>query len=163
MRIRGFLVGYFLMLLGMLVAAALFCRYMTGIDMLPEGLTLSGAFVGFFTMLYAFFVAQRGYNVRQLASEAGNVELVKQCRGHMGRRTMGFCNLAVCDYGVVVDSGQGGVRSIMYQDMSDFSVLPFEVRFCYGRMKCRFSFDRKLDVSLVARMMESFMDIFAKQ
>lgn len=163
MRIRGFLVGYLVMLLFMLAVAAVFCRYMMGIDMLPEGFTLSGAFIGFFTMLYAFFVAQRGYNVRQLASEAGNVELVKRCRGHMGKRVMGFCNLAVCDYGVVVDSASCGLKSIMYSDMSMFEVLPFEVRFNYGRTKCRFSFDRKLDVSLVSRKMEGFMRLFSSK
>lgn len=162
MRIRGFLIGYFVMLLVMLMAAALFCRYMMGIDMLPEGFTLSGAFIGFCTMLYAFFVAQRGYNVRQLASEAGNVALVKRCRGHFGKRAMGFCQVAVCDYGIVIDSKTCGLKSIMYSDMSAFDVLPFEVRFNCGRVKCRLSFDKKLDVSLVSRKMDSFMKIFAK-
>ena len=64
MRIKGLVVGYFTVLAGLFVAAALFCRFMSGRNMLPEGLSLSGGAIGLFTLLYAFFVANCSYMLR---------------------------------------------------------------------------------------------------
>lgn len=162
MRIKGLVVGYFTVLAGLFVAAALFCRFMSGRNMLPEGLSLSGGAIGLFTLLYAFFVANCSYMLRQTASEAGNVTFVTRCISHMGKKRGKRSQLAVCDYGLVVESVSDGCKVVNYEDINDCEILPFEVRVnCKHGYKYRFIFDKRLRSKVIGDYLERHMECIA--
>lgn len=162
MKIKGLALGYVFLLTGLLCAAAVFCRYMSGRNLLPEGLSLSGGAVGLGTLLYSFFVANCSYLVRQNVSEAGNVAFVTRCVSHTGKKRGRQSQLAVCDYGIVVDLGSDGCKVINYEDVDECEVLPFEIRLhSRHRGKYRFVFDKKLRSKAIGDYLERYLDFVA--
>lgn len=162
MRIKGFVIGYVVMLFCFMGAAAGFCAWMSGREMLPEGFSLCGGVIGFLTLMYAFFVANYTYGIRQNASEAGNVAFTVDCVSHAGKKRGKRSTLAVCEYGFVVDSHKDGFKVLSYEDMGDCEILPFEVRVAFGRhMRYRFVFEKKLRSKAIADYLEKHMVVTA--
>lgn len=154
MKIRGFVIGYVVILTGLSMGAAAFCYVMNRHDWLPEAYAICGGILGFVTLMYAFFVISRIFAIKQQIADAGFIKSVTECVGHVGRKRGVRCSLALGYYGIVIEAPSIGCFSLLYEELRDYQAKPFEIMFNSGGIAYRLVFDKKLKTKVTSDYIE---------
>ena len=154
MKIRGFVVGYVVILAVLSIGAAGFCYVMNLRDCLPEAYTVCGGVLGFVTLMYACFVISHIYTIHQQIADAGDIKNITECVGHVGRKRGVRCHLALGHYGIVLDAPSLGCFSILYEELRDYQAKPFEIGFRSNGVPYRLVFDKKLKAKVTSDYIE---------
>lgn len=154
MKIRGFVIGYVIILAGLSMGAAGFCYVMNCRDWLPETYAICGGVLGFVTLMYACFVISRIYTIYQQIADAGDIKNITECVGHVGRKRGVRCYLALGHYGIVFDAPSLGCFSILYEELRDYQAKSFEIMFSSNGVPYRLVFDKKLKAKVTSDYIE---------